>query len=155
MLIRYACCWCGCSVIKLRLTLSNSMNYRMPGFPVLHYIPEFAQTHVHWVSDAVQPSYSLMPLLLLPSIFPIIRVFSRESALCIRSQSIGASASALVLPMNFKGWFPLGLTGLMSLLSKWLSRVFSSTTIWKHQVFCAQPFLWSNSHSHTWLLEKP
>ena len=69
-------------------------------------------------------------------------------------QSIGASASALVLSMNIQGWFPLGLTGLISLQSKGLSRVFN-TTVQKHQFFGAQPSLWSNSHIHTWLLEKP
>ena len=61
-------------------------------------------------------------------------------------QSIGASASASVLPMNIQDWFPLGLTGWISLLSKGLPRVFSSTTVWKHQFFGAQPSLWSNSH---------
>ena len=69
-------------------------------------------------------------------------------------QNIGASASASVLPMNIQDWFPLGLTGLISLLSKGLSRVFSSTTVQKHQFFGAQPSLWSNSHIHTWLLKK-
>ena len=68
-------------------------------------------------------------------------------------QSIGASAS--VLPVTIQCWFPLGLTGLISLLSKGLSRVFSSNTVWKHQFFSAQLSLWSNSHIHTWLLEKP
>ena len=67
-------------------------------------------------------------------------------------QSIGASAS--VLPMNMQAWFPLGLTGLISLLSRGLSRVFSSTTVWKHQFFGAQPSLWFNSHIHTWLTGK-
>ena len=62
-------------------------------------------------------------------------------------QSIGASASASALPMNIQGWFPLGLAGVISLLSKGLSRVFSSTTVWKHQFFSAQAFLWSSSHS--------
>ena len=57
--------------------------------------------------------------------------------------------------MNIQGWFPLGLTGLISLLSKGLSRVFFSTTVWKHQFSSTQPYLWSNSHIHTWLLEKP
>ena len=66
-------------------------------------------------------------------------------------QSIGASASASVLPMNTQCWFPLGLTGLISLLSKGLLRVFSSTIIQKYQFFSAQPSLWSNSHIHTWL----
>ena len=71
------------------------------------------------------------------------------------SQSIGISTSASVLSMNIQGWFPLGLTGLISLQSKGLSGVFSNTTIQKHQFFSTQPFLWSNSHIHTWLLEKP
>ena len=70
-------------------------------------------------------------------------------------QRTGASASASALPMNIQGWFPLGLTGLISLLSKGLSKVFSSTTVWKHQFFSAQPSLWYNSHICTWLLEKP
>ena len=68
---------------------------------------------------------------------------------------IGASASPSVLPINIQGWFPLGLVGVISLLSKGFSRVFSSTTVWKHQFFSAQPSLWSNSHICTWLLEKP
>ena len=76
------------------------------------------------------------PLLLLPSIFPSIRVFSSDLALY--SQSIAASALASVFPMNIQGWFPLGLTDLISLLSKGFSRVFSST-IQKHQLFGAQP----------------
>ena len=86
------------------------------------------------------------PLLLLPSIFPSIRVFCNESVLHIRWPSIGASASASVLPMNFQGWFSLGLTGLIYLLSKGLSRVFSSTTVQKHQFFGAQPSLWPYFH---------
>ena len=69
--------------------------------------------------------------------------------------SIGASVSARVLPVNIQGWFLLGLTGLISLLSKGLSRVLSNTIIQKHQFFGSQPSLWSNSHIHTWLLEKP
>ena len=70
-------------------------------------------------------------------------------------QSIGVLASASVLPMNIHDWFPLGLTGLISLQSKGFSRVFSSTTVQKHQFFSAQLCLWSNSHIYTWLLEKP
>ena len=69
-------------------------------------------------------------------------------------QTIGASASASVLPVNIQGWFPLGLTGLISLLSMGLSRVFSSTTVWKHQFLSAQLALWSNSYINTWPLEK-
>ena len=70
-------------------------------------------------------------------------------------QSIGVWASASVLPMNIQDCFLLGLTGLTSLRSKGLSRVFSSTIVQKHQFFSTQPSLWSNSHIHTWLLEKP
>ena len=77
------------------------------------------------------------PLVLLPSIFPSIRVFSNDPVLCIGGQSIGASASALVLPMNIQDWFPLGWTGWISLQSKGLSGVFSSTIIRRHQFFGA------------------
>ena len=69
-------------------------------------------------------------------------------------QSIGTSASSSVLPMNVQGWFPLWWTGLFSLLSKGLPRVFSSIAVWRHQFFSVQPFWWSSSHIHTWLLEK-
>ena len=93
--------------------------------------------------------------LLLPSIFPHTRVFSTELAFHIRWPKYGASASASVLPMNIQGWFPLGWTGWISLQSKGLSRVFSSTTVQKHQFFSIQPSLGSSSHIHTWLLGKP
>ena len=95
------------------------------------------------------------PFLLLPSIFPTSGSFPMSQLFASGGQSIGALASASVLPMNIQGWFPLGLTGLISLLSKGLPRVFSSTTVWKHQFFSAQPSLWSSSHICTWLLEKP
>ena len=78
--------------------------------------------------------------------FPVSQLFTSGG------QSIGASASALVLPINIRGWFPLGLTGLISLQSRELSRVFFSTRSLKHQFFGTQPSLWSNSHIHTWLL---
>ena len=108
--------------------------------------------------ESVMPSYHLILChpLLPPSIFPSIRVFSNELLFSSGSQSMGAgvTASASVLPMNIQGWFSLGLTGLISLQPKGLSRVFSSTTIQKHQ-FCAQPSLWSNFPNHTWILEKP
>ena len=71
------------------------------------------------------------------------------------SQSTRASGSASILPINIQGWFPLRLTGLISLLAKGLSRDFANTIVQKCQFFYAQPFLWSNSHIHTWLLEKP
>ena len=95
------------------------------------------------------------PLLLLPPIFPSIRVFSSELALHIRWPKYWSFNSQAVLPMNIQGWFPLGLTGLISLLSKGLSRAFSSTTFQNHQFLGAQLSLLSNFHIHTWLLEKP
>ena len=85
--------------------------------------------------------------------FPSIRVFSNEAALCIGGQTIGASAAATVLPMDIQGWYPSGLTGFISLQSKGVSRVFSSTMVWKHQFFGTQSSLWSNSHIRTRLLE--
>ena len=96
--------------------------------------------------ESVMPSNHLilcLPLLLLPSIFPSIKVFSNESTLPMDGQSIGASASASVLPRNIQGWFSLELTSLISLLSKGPSKVFSSTTVWKHQFFGTQPSLWT------------
>ena len=95
------------------------------------------------------------PLLFPPSIFPSIRVFSSESVLASSGQSIGVSDSASVLPMYIQEWFPLGWTGLFSLHSKGVSRIFSNTIIQKHQFFGAQPSLQSNSHIHAWPLEKP
>ena len=89
------------------------------------------------------------PLLLLPSIFPSIRVFSSESALGSGGQSIGAWASASGPSMIIQDWFPSGLTGLISLQSRWLSKIFSSTTVQKHRFFGTQPSLWSNSHLYT------
>ena len=76
--------YCSCSITKSCSTLCNPMDCSTPGFPVHHQLLEFAQTHVHWVDDAIQPSHPLLPLLLLPSIFPNIRVFSNEMALAIR-----------------------------------------------------------------------
>ena len=101
------------------------MDCNTPGFPVYHQFPEFSQTYVHWVGDAIQPSYPLLALLHLPAIFLSIRVFSQASWLVESDgQSIGASASASVLQMSIQGWFSLRLTGLISLLSKQLSRVY-------------------------------
>ena len=124
------------------LTLCNPIDCSMPGFPVLHYLPGLAQTHVHWAGDAISSTH-LFPLLLLPSIFSCIRVIFSESALWSGGQSSGASAS--VLPVNIQNWSPLGWTGWISLLSKGLSRVFSNTTTQRHQFFSAQTSLWSNS----------
>ena len=94
------------------------------------------------------------PLLFLPSIFPSIRVYSNESVLRIRWPTYYVSASTSVLPMNIQDWFPLGWTDWISLQSKGLSRVFSNTTVQRHQFFGTQLSLWSKSCGHSWLLEK-
>ena len=88
------------------------------------------------------------PLLLLPSIFPSIRVFPVSQLFAWSGQSIGVSASTSVLPMNIQDWFPLELTGFISFQFKGLSRVFLSIRAWKHQFFGIQPSLWANSHIH-------
>ena len=90
-----------------------------------------------------------------PQSFPESGSFPMSRHLESGGQGIRVSVSASVLTVNIQGWFPLGLTGLTCLQSKRLSRVFSSTTIWRHQFFGTQPSFWSNSHIHTWLLEKP
>ena len=95
------------------------------------------------------------PLLFLPSIFPSIRVFSNESVLPIRRPKYWSFSFSIILPMNIQDWFPLGLSGLISLQAKGLSRVFSNTTVQKHQFFGVQLSSQSNSHIHTWPLEKP
>ena len=149
--MEYCCC---SSVTKSCSTLCNSMNCSAPGFPVLHYLPGFAEAHVHWVSDAIHhltlcptphpTTFSSCPQSFSPSgYFPINQFFASGD------QRIGASALALVVPINIQGWFPLGLIDFIPLLSKGLSRAFSSTTIWKHQFFSTEFSLWSTSHIHT------
>ena len=144
---------CVCSAAKLCPALCNTVDCSMPGFPVLHYFPDllkFMSTESAMLSYHVilcHPfSFCLQPFLASGS-FPTNWLFASGG------QIIGASA--LVLPMNIQGSFPLELIGWISLLSKGLSKVFSSTTVWKHQFFSTQLSLWSNSYIHTWLLEKP
>ena len=144
------------SVTQSCLTLCNPMNHSMPGLPTHHQLLESTQTHVHRVDDAIQPSHPLsFPSPLAFNLFPASGSFPVSQLFASGSQSIRVSASTSVLPMNTQGWSPLGWTGWISLQSKGLSRVFSSTAVRKHQFFCAQPSLWSNSHIHSLLLEKP
>ena len=132
--------WFCCLVAQSCLTLCNPMDCSTTGFPVLHHLLEFAQSHVHWVSDAIQPSHPLSS----PSP-PAFNLSQHQDLFLIREpfasggQSIGASASASVLLMNIQDWFPLGLTGWISLQSKGLSRVFSRTI--------DQAYVISQSHS--------
>ena len=109
--------------------------------------------------ESMMPSNHLIlyhSLLLPPSIFSSIRVFSNKSALHIRWSKYWSFSFSISPEMNIQGWFPLGLPSLISLQCKGLSRVFSNTTVWKNQFFGAQPSSWSNSHIRSiWLLEKP
>ena len=126
------------SVAQSYSTVCNPMDCSIPDFPVHHQLPEPTQTHV---IGSVMPSNNLIlcrPPLLLPSIFPSIRVFSDESALHIRWPNIGVSASASVLAVNTQDSSPLGWSAWISLQSKELSRVASNTTIQKHQFFGVQ-----------------
>ena len=106
-----------------------------------------------WCHPTISSSVTLFSSFLQS--FPASESFPMSQLFTSSGQSIWASALASILSMNIQGWFPLGLTGWIFLQSKGLSRVFSSTTVWKHQFFDPQPSLLSNSHIHTWLLEKP
>ena len=123
------------SVTQSRLTLCNPMDCSMPGFPVHYQLPEFTQTHVHQVGDAIQPSHPLSSPCLQS--FPASGSFQMSQFFASGGQSIGVSPSASVLPMNIQDWSPLGWTGWISLQSKGLSRVFSNI-VQKHQFFSAQ-----------------
>ena len=138
---------CYCSVAQSCLILCNPMDCNTPAFPLLHYL---------WVCSNSRPSSWWCHPTISPSIvrfssylqsFPAAGSFPMSQLFASSSQSIGASASELVLPMNIQDRFPLGLTGLISLQSKGLSRIFSNTTIQKHQFFGAQLSLQSNSHN--------
>ena len=140
------------SVAQSCPTLRDPMYHSTPGILVHHQLPDSAQTHLHWVmpSNHVIPFSSwLQSLPVISGPFPGSQLFTSGG------QGIGASASTSVLPMNTQDWSPLGWTVWISLQSKGLSRVFSNTTVQKHQFFSAQFSLQSNSHIHTWLLEKP
>ena len=147
--------WKSCSVAKSCTTICDPMDGSTLGFPVFHCLQEFAQTQVCWVGDAIQPPHPLLPPSSALSLFPASRSFSFSRLFASGGHSVGASASASVLPMSIQSWFPLGLTGLISLLSKELSSLLQHHSLIKHQFFGAQPSLRSNSYIHTWLSEKP
>ena len=122
------------------------MNRSTPGLPVHHQLPEFTQTHVHWVGDANQPSHPVSSPSLAALILPSIRVFSNKSVLCIRWPKY-CSFGFNISPTNeHLGWSPLAWTSWISLQSKGPSRVFSNTTVQKHQFFSAQLCLQFNCH---------
>ena len=128
------------------LTLCDPVDCGTTGFPVHHQLLELAQTHVLWVSDAIQPSHPLnhlIPFSYLQS-SPASGSFKMSQFFTSGGQSIGVSASASVLPMKIQDWFPLGWTGWISLHSKGLSRVLSNIIVQKHQFFRVQLSLWSS-----------
>ena len=126
------------SVTQLCSTPYDSMDCSKPGFPVHDQLPEFTQTHVHWVSDAIQPFYPVFPFSSHLQSFPASGSFQMSQFFASHGQSIRVSVLASVLPMNIQGRFPLGWTGWISLLFKGLSRVFFNTRVQKHQFFGAQ-----------------
>ena len=142
------------SVVQSCPMLCDPMNHSIPGLPVRHHLPEFTQTHVHRVRDAIQPPHPLSspsPPAPNPSqhqSFPMSQLFAWGG------QSTGVSALASFLPKKSQGWPPSEWTGWISLQSKGLSRVFSNTTVQKHQFFGTQLSSQSNSRIHTWLLKK-
>ena len=163
---------------QLYLTLYNPMDHSMPGLLVHRQLPEYTKTHVHWVGDAIQPAHPLSspspPAFNLsqyqgPFFYLFIYLFiyflfvvnfvihwnEMSQLFASGGWSIGVSASTSVLPMNIQDWSPLGWTSWISLQSKGLSRVFSNTTVQKHQFFGTQLSSQSNSRIHTWPLEKP
>ena len=144
------------SVAQSCPTLCNPMVCRTPGFPVHHQLLEHTQTHVHLVSGATQSSHLLsIPYPPACNLSQHQGLFQWVSSSHQGAKILGVSASASILPMNIQDWFPLGWTGWISLQSKGVSRDFSNTTVQKHQFFGAQLSSQSNSHIHTWLLEKP
>ena len=137
------------SVAQSCQTPSDTMNRSTPGLPVNHHLPEFTQTHVHQVSDASQPSH------LLSSPFPpapkpsSIRVFSNESTLRMRWPKYWSFSFSIIPSKEHPGLISFRMDGWISLQSKGLSRVFSNTTVQKHQFFGTQLSSQSNSHIHT------
>ena len=140
-------------VTQLHPTLCKPMHCSMPGLPVYHQLPEFTQTLSQWCHPTI--SSSVTPFSSCPQFFPASGSFPVSQLFASGGQSIGASASASVLPMNSQCWFPLGWTGLISLLSKELSRVFSSTTVWKPQIFDTQSSLVRACLLFNWIVSVP
>ena len=143
------------SVAQSCPTLCDPMNHSMPGLPVHPQLPDFTQTHVHRVSDAIQPSHFLLsPSPPAPNPSQHQSLFQWVNSSHEVAKVTGVSALASFLPKKSQGWSPSEWTGWNSLQSKGLSRVFSNTTVQKHQFFSAQPSSQSNSHIHTWPQEK-
>ena len=143
----------SCSVMSNSLWFCGLEHTRLPCPSLSPRVYSHSCPLSLWCHSTI--SSSVAPFSSCPQSFPASRSFPMSQLFTSGDQSIGVSASASVLPMNIQDWFPLELIHLLSLLSKELSKVFSSTTVQKHQFFGTQPSLWSNSHLHTWLREKP
>ena len=143
------------SVAQLCSTLCNPMNHSTPGLPVHHQLLEFTESHPlsQWCHPAI--SSSVVPFSSCTQSLPTSESFPMSQLFALGGQSTGVSASASFLPKKSQGWSPSEWTGWISLQSKGLSRVFSNTTVKKHQLFSAQPSSQSNSHIHTRPPEKP
>ena len=136
---------CCCSVAQSCLTLCDPRDCSMPGFPIHHQLPEPTQTHVHCIGDAIQPFHPLSS----SSPPPSIKVFSSESALRMRWPKDWNFSFSISPSNEYSGLISFKIDSSALLLSKGLSRVFSSTTVQKHQFFGARSSLWSNSHIHS------
>ena len=149
------------SIVVVVQSLSHVWLFATPGTAALQASLSFtiSQSLLKLTSiESMMPSNHLIlchPFSSCPQSFPVSRSFPTNQLFASGGQSIGVSALASALPVNIPDWFPLRLTSLISLQSKGRSRVFSNTTVQKHQFFSIQLSLWSNSHIHTWLLEKP
>ena len=130
---------CCCSVTQSCLTLCDPTDCSTPGSLVPHHLPEFAQVHVYCTGDAISSSEALFSF--CPQSFPASETFPMSSLLALDDQNTAVSVSTSVLPMNIQCWFPLRMIGLISLLSKRLSGVFSNTRVWRHQFFGILPSL--------------
>ena len=137
------------------LSLCDTMDCSTPGLPVPHHLLKFAQVHVHCISDAIQTSHPLEPSSSALNLSQHQRLFQWVVSSHQMTKNTGASASASALPVNIQGWSPLRLTSSISLLSKGLSGVFSSTTVRRLQFFGVLPSLQSRSHNRTWPRGRP
>ena len=137
------------SVVSYYLWPHESQHARPPNPSPILRVHSNSRPSSRWCHPAI--SSSVIPFSSRLQSFPESGSFQMSQFFASGGQRIGVSASASVLPMNIQGWFPLGLTGLVSLLSKGLSSIFSITTVWKPPFFGTQPSLWSNSHIHTWV----
>ena len=155
-IVKQLCCGCCWLVAQSCLTLCDPMDCSLPGLLVPHSSPEVCPSSCPfhwWCHPAISSSDALFSFCL--QLFPASGTFPMSQLFASDDQNIGVSASASVLPVSIQGWFLLRWTGWISLQSKGLSGVFSSTTVQRHQFFSPQPSLRSSRHNRIWPLERP